>query len=257
MNYGLYVSASALSTTMAKQDVLANNLANVTTAGFKPDKFAIRQRDVARVEDGLPFLPSNALLERLGAGVMPMPTSVDVTPAALESTSRPLDLAIEGDGFFVVSAGPGSDGLRLTRDGRLAIGPGGTLVTANEGRPVLGDDGGPIAVRTDLPVRVDADGTVSQGNEAVGRLRVVVPPDPRTLVKVGANLLRLPRGEAGALRDAAGAVRQGMVESSGVDAIRAMIGVTNASRSANSLTNMIGYYNDLMGRAINSFARVA
>lgn len=257
MNYGLYISASALSTTMAKQDVLANNLANVATAGFKPDQFAARQRDVVRVEDGLPFMDSNALLERLGAGVMPVPTSVDVTPAALESTNRPLDVAIEGEGFFVVRAGPGTDGLRLTRDGRFAIGPDGTLVTANEGRPVLDDRNFTITVRNDAPIRFDADGSIVQDGETVGRLNVVLPPDSRSLVKVGANLMRLPRGEANALRDAGGVVRQGMVESSGVDAIRAMLGVTNASRAAEGLTTMIGYYNELMGRAINSLARVA
>jgi len=257
MNYGLYVSASGLSTTIARQDVLANNLANVATTGFKPDQFAVRQRDVVRAEDGLPSMPSNELLERLGAGVMPVPTSVDVTPAAMESTDRALDVAIEGEGFLLVRAEPGRDGLRLTRDGRMAIRPDGTLVTASEGRPVLGSNDLPITVRRDTPIRIDAEGRVIQDGDEVGRLRVVTPPDPRTLVKVGGNLLRLPRGERGPLRDATGLVRQGMVEASGVDAIRAMMGVTNASRGAESLTVMIGYYNELMGRAINSFARVA
>lgn len=256
MNYGLYISASSMSVNMARQDVLANNLANVNTAGFKPDVLTIRQRDPARIEDGLTSMPSNALLERLGAGVMPMPTAVSTAQGALQKTGRPLDVALEGEGFFVVRAEPGADGLRLTRDGRLAIASDGTIVTATEGRPLIGVDGGTLQVNLSQPVEIGADGTVAQSGQTVGQLQVAVAPNPEKLIKVGANLMRGNAGEPLDLSPSTAVVQQGFVEASGVNPISAMMGVTSASRAAQSSARVMGYINELMGAAVNRLGRV-
>lgn len=256
MNYGLYISASSMSVNMARQDVMANNLANVNTSGFKPDVLAIRQRDPVRVEDRLTSMPSNALLERLGAGVMPMPTSVDVSQGALQKTGRPLDVALEGEGFFVVRAESGPDGLRVTRDGRLAIASDGTIVTATEGRPVLGVDNGSLQVNPSQPVEIGHDGTVAQAGQVLGQLQVAVVPNPQNLVKVGANLMKGPAGEPLSMSPSTAVVQQGFVESSGVNPITTMMGVTNASRAAQSSARMMGYINELMGAAVNRLGRV-
>lgn len=74
MYYGIQLAASGALTSLYRTDVLANNLANINTAGFKPDMVYTRQRDTARVEDDLPFLPTDDLLERLGAGSTWPPT---------------------------------------------------------------------------------------------------------------------------------------------------------------------------------------
>ena len=76
MNYGMYISASGALTSMHRLDALTNNLANVNTVGFKPHTPAVKQRDVARVEDDMPLADSNAMLERLGGGVQLAPAAL-------------------------------------------------------------------------------------------------------------------------------------------------------------------------------------
>ncbi len=255
MNYGLYIAASGALTNMARQDVISNNLANVNTAAFKPDVFAIRQRDVVRVEDRLPFVDSNKLLEKLGAGVFPSRTLVDTSSESAESTGNPLDLAIDGEGFFQV-ASPGEDGLALSRDGRLAVNAQGRLVTAAGGLPVLNAQGQPIEVDRAAPVEIRADGEVVQNGQSVGRVRLVTVAEPSKLVKAGEGVLRVPAEQAGSLRDAGGTLRQFSLERSGTDAIKAMMQITSASNAVSSNLGMIANINELMGRAINTLGRV-
>lgn len=256
MNYGMYIAASGMSAQMARQDVLSNNLANVGTTGFKPDILAIRGREPARIEDRLPTLPSNALLERLGGGVMPTPTRVNLSQAPLERTGRPLDLGIEGEGFLVVRAGPGAEGIRYTRDGRLALAPDGTLVTASEGNPVLGLNDETIQIDPRQPLRIDADGSVRQGDTEVGRLALVSPAEPDRLIKAGNGQLRPAPGSSAERSAATGRVLQEHLESSGTNSINAMIAVTSASRAVDSNATIIGYINEMMGRAINTLGKV-
>ncbi|MEZ6235772.1 MAG: flagellar hook-basal body complex protein, partial [Phycisphaerales bacterium] len=134
ISYGIHLSASGALTSMHRQDVITNNLANARTPGFKPDIALQIARDPARIEDGLGNLPSNELLERLGGGTHVLPTIVSYAQGVLEQTDRPLDMAIRGDGFFAVrdaaaAARDGGDGLRLTRDGRMTRSSDGLLVT--------------------------------------------------------------------------------------------------------------------------------
>lgn len=257
MNYGMYISASGMSASMARQDVIANNLANVNTTAFKPDFLALRQRDPVRVEDHLPFMPSSRLLERLGAGVMPSATRIDASPAALEKTGGQLDLGIEGEGFLVVRAAPGPEGLRLTRDGRLALSPDGRLVTAGQGAAVLDTADQPIRLDHAKQVEIRAGGEVVQDGQSVAQLQLASVPDPSRLIKAGAGLLRAPDSGGGLdRRPAKGRFAQGSLESSGVDAVKAMMEVTGASRAVEANSQMIGYINETMGRAINSLGRV-
>src|SRR5881396_1878551 len=118
MSYGLQISASGVMTSLFAQDVYANNLANIDTPGFKADIPSIMPRQAVRQEDGLPFLPSNKLLERLGGGVLLNPNRVDFTQGSFKDTGNPLDLAISGDGFFVVrdETDKQTERVRLTRD---------------------------------------------------------------------------------------------------------------------------------------------
>src|SRR5690606_21363941 len=139
MDYGLYLSAAGVLTNMHRTDVHANNLANVATTGFKPDFAVIRQRLPERLEDNIADVPAHELLERLGGGVLVDPTRSDFTQGRLETSDQPLDLALQGDGFFVVDSGRGEDDerLRLSRDGRFTIDARGTLVRSTDGLPVL------------------------------------------------------------------------------------------------------------------------
>lgn len=257
MQYGMYISASGVSASMARQDVISNNLANVNTVGFKPDVLGFRARLAERMEKGLVSLPSNDLLEKLGGGVTTLATKLSMAQGPMVETGRRLDAAIQGNGFFVTRApgGQGEAGVRLTRDGRMAVGADGTLVNAASGFPLL-SGGSPIRVdaASALPVEIGADGTVRQGSSRLGKLDVATVPDPSSLIKDRNGLLS-PGGQS--VSGADGQVQQGFVEQSGVDAVRAMIDVTGASNAAQSGLAMISYYSDMMSRAIQSLGRVA
>ncbi len=134
MNYGLYVSAAGALSNLHRQDVITNNLVNVETIGFKPDMVVFRQRLPQRVSSGAPIEPQ-LLLERLGGSPTLNPTHLDLTQGSLIDTGDDLDLAINGEGFFVVKSADGQ--MRLTRDGRFTMDARGTLVTAGGGLQVL------------------------------------------------------------------------------------------------------------------------
>lgn len=256
MNYGLYVTASGISTAMARQDILSNNLANVNTVGFKPMMSAVRARDVVRVEDALPFADSDAMLERLGAGVMPTATRRSGAQGALERTDRPLDVALEGKGFLVAERGAGREGLRLTRDGRLALNGAGELVTAAGGEPVLGVGNARITLDASLPIEIRGDGAVAQRGAVVARLRVADVDEPSRLAPDGGGMLRAPRGELLELRDGAARVVQGAVEKSAVNPISTMMAVQGASRRAQGGFRMISTIDETMRMAIARLGRV-
>jgi flagellar basal-body rod protein FlgF len=258
VNYGMHLSATGAMVSLHRMDVLANNLANVGTVGFKAEMVSARQRHAARVEDGLGFLPSNELLERLGGGVLSGPTRVSPEQGTLRATGNPLDVAIEGNGFFVVGdESAGGDGRRLTRDGRFAINPQGLLALASGGAPVMDATNRPIQLGQGGEVQIGSDGSVRQGGLVVGQLQLVNVADPASLVKVGNGQFRAAARALGSNRPVGGQVRQGMVEESSVDPIAAMLGVTEAGRAAEANLAMIRNHDRVMDRAINSLGRVA
>ena len=147
MNYGLYLSASGALANMYRQDVFANNLANVNTVGFKHDLAAITQRRPEAIEDMHGPDVSQRLLDKLGGGVFAGPQRITFAQGAIEETAGPLDVAITRPGqFFVLQAPQGQEGVRLTRDGRFTIDNQGFLASATNGLRVLGVDENPIRV---------------------------------------------------------------------------------------------------------------
>ena len=160
MIYGLYLSAGGLQSSEYRQNVVANNIANAGTTGFKQQLAVLSERRVEADEDG-PTSARHKLLDDLTGGTFVRPTFTDFARGTLEISSNPLDLAIAGDGFFHVEAA-GED--RYTRDGRLTIDEAGTLVTVS-GHKMLDGEGGPIVVDplSAEPVSVSPDGVVLQG----------------------------------------------------------------------------------------------
>ncbi|USN98095.1 MAG: flagellar hook basal-body protein [Phycisphaeraceae bacterium] len=259
MYYGVQLAASGALTALYRTDVLANNLANADTAGFKPDFAYARQRDVVRVEDDLPFMPSNELLEKLGAGVHMAPNAVDHTQGTLSETGNPLDLAIRGDGFFVLRtlADSGTAGIRFSRDGRFTLDSSGRLVNATTGLPVMSDSNLPITLDRGLAVSVDTDGTVRQAGDAVARIQITDIKDRALLTRVGDGMFKMSNSALGQTIPATGTIQQGMIEGSAVNAINAMMGVQAAAKSVGTNFTMIAYQNRMMDRAINTFGRIA
>ena len=254
----MQIATSAVLGNMYRQDVAANNLANLNTAGFKPDVAQFRQRATARAEDGL-ALPSNRLLELLGAGITPAPGRIRFSQGTVQSTGNDLDLAIEGDGFLLVrGASDGrADELLLTRDGRLALDSAGRLVLASSGLPVLDTNNRPISLPQGAPVAIDADGRIMRDGAVLAQLNLVDVPDRRALTKQGESLFALDAGTAGNLNPATGRIMQGAFEGSAVNEIRAMMEVQSASRAVSGSIGVLTYQDRLLDQAINTFGRTA
>lgn len=257
MNYGYNLAASGVAAAMFRQDVAANNLANIETTGFKPDMAFTVPREAARVEDRLFDLPSNRLLERLGAGVLLAPTRTAFTQGALSRTGNPLDIAIDGPGFMTVAGRSGdASEVRLTRDGRLTLNADHTLVTASDGHEILDDAGRPIRLAPGATVEVGRDGVVRQDGAEVARIRLVAPADPARLRKIGHNLYA---ASASVLDSDAptGQIVQGHIERSAVDPIQAMMAVQNAASAVTSSMRVLSIHDETTGRLINSLGRVS
>ena len=244
---------------MHRQNVLSNNLANINTTGFKPDVALTRQRVSAREEDGLDYMPSDALIERLGAGVLMEPTRISHAQGDLDRTGNDLDLALEGPGFFAVRDGADTsgDGVRFTRDGNMTIGPDGNLVLASSGLSVLDAGNRPIRLSDEAPVSIDRDGVLRQNGDVVARLGVFTVPDPGSLTKMGDNLFNVPPNQYQSRERADARVRQGYLESSATSDIKMMMDIQSAANDFGTNIAMIRNFDTLMERAINRLGRVA
>ncbi|MDQ7013829.1 MAG: flagellar hook basal-body protein [Planctomycetota bacterium] len=258
MNYGLYISASGALNATYRQDLHSSNLANLNTVGFKPDFALTRQRDAASVEDSLGYLPSNAMLERLGAGVMSDRTRVDFSQGVIRPTGNELDLAIRGEGFFTLLAehDEGNNRLRLTRDGRFTLDATGRLVSATSGMPVVDVKGQPIQLNNNGPVTVEHDGTIVQNEEAVGMISIVELPNRNALRKGADGLFVADQAQMANRRQASGHIEQHAIEEAALNEIGALMAIQSASRDAQANLGMIGYHDRLMNQAINRFGRV-
>ena len=257
MNYGLQLAASGALTSLYRMDVLSNNLANMGTVGFKPDMPGVLQRDTARVENGLGMASSNALLERLGGGVLSAPNRIRFDQGVPTPSGNPLDAAINGEGFFVVKDenAPAADSLRLTRDGRFTRDPQGRVVSATTGLPLLDISNRPIVLRSDAPIDIAPSGLIKQGGEPVARIQLSQPPDLSRLSKAGSCMFRMPAGAT--LRPGSGSIQQHAIESSAVDPVTELMAITDASKAAEGNFALIQGHDRLLDRAINSLGRVS
>ncbi|HZO96366.1 MAG TPA: flagellar hook-basal body protein [Gaiellaceae bacterium] len=219
MDRGLYIAASGMVAELTRQDQVANDLANASTPGYKPDRSAQQSFGELLLQN----TADGAAVGTLGLGARISRTVTDLSPRALEQTGEPLDVALDGDGFLAVETPAGR---RYTRDGQLTLDAEGRLRTAT-GYLVLGDDGRPIRAGSASGLEIAADGTVRSGGRAVGRLGVVSLREP---VKQGDTLFAGLPGP----RPAATAVRQGYLEGSGVDATTALVGMLQSLRAYQS-----------------------
>lgn len=220
MDKMLWVAMTGADQLLDAQAIVSHNLANASTDGYRADLHAFSSYLV----EG-PGFPTrvNAVGENLG---------FDPRIGTLQDTSRPLDLAVRGAGWFAVQASDGTEA--YTRAGSFRLSPDGVLETAG-GLPVLGD-GGPVTLPPFSEVQVGADGTISivpqgLGPETlavVGRIRLVNPGD-EALVKGADGLMRMSDGSQ-APPDASVRVTSGAVESSNVNVAEALVEMIEISR---------------------------
>ncbi|MEW6220155.1 MAG: flagellar basal-body rod protein FlgF [Thermodesulfobacteriota bacterium] len=190
----------------------ANNLANVNTAGFKRDGMTFWEM----------IFRSHSGRMRVGKASRVV---TDHGPGALRQTGNPLDMAIDGDGFFRIQS---PRGVRYSRAGQFTRSAAGELVT-RDGYPVLGE-GGPIALPNGT-VGVGLDGRITVDGVEVDRLAVVTFPEMAALEKDGDSLFRVKEGAPGEEAAAAPVVQQGYVEESNVNMIQETTGMIDLFRA--------------------------
>ena len=220
MDEMIYLAMTGAKQTEHAQAINSNNLANVSTHGFRADLHAFSSRPV----------PGTGAASRINAVVEAAGTDFAQGPVA--NTGRDLDVAIQGPGFFAVQAPDGREA--YTRAGDLRVNSGG-LLSNGAGHLVIGD-GGPVAVPPNVSLTIGADGTITvqplgQGPEAlvnVDRLKLV-NPDPKLLAKGPDGLLHLPEGET-ADADASVTVTAGALEQSNVNVAMTLVNMIELSR---------------------------
>ncbi len=216
----VYTAMSGAKSALDRQGIVANNLANLSTPGFRADVAVYRAVPV----DGPGMATRTATLDTT--------PGVDLSSGATMETGRSLDVAITGAGWIAVEGADGNEA--YTRAGSFAIGPDGALVT-KEGRNVLGD-GGPIAIPPNTNVSIGRDGTVSAvpstppftAVNVLGRIKLVNPEDPMT--KGADGLFRLKGGSTADV-DEKVALAAGALEGSNVNAAQAMTDLIALSRT--------------------------
>ena len=253
MIYGLYLSAGGVLSSSYRQDVLANNLANSETVGFKKDVPLFRQRLTEAQLRRLPPGPAtNALLEPIGGGIFANPTLIDSSQGELEPTRSPLDVAIEGRGYFAVDDGGET---RLTRNGQFAVDREGHLILSNEnGQKVLDARQQPIKLEPTGGVAIGADGTVTQHRQPVAQLGLFDVANRSLLHKQGGTLLRY--GDQELLPAERGTLHAEFVERANVDPATELAALMDTQRQLEANANMIRYQDQTLSKLVNEVGKI-
>lgn len=257
MIYGLYLSAAGVMASVHRQDVIANNLANSETAGFKRHVANFQQRlteaQARRNRD-----ETNGLLDGIGGGLFLSPTQVDLSQGELEQTGNNLDAAIFGSGYYLVED-HGTP--RLTRDGRFMLNANGELILANgTGQRVLDPKGNPIRLPGEIAdhLQVGRWGEITSfGNpEPLAHLGVFDVADPTQLVKQGQNLFSYPELDPKNLSFSRAELRAGFVERANVDPATELTALIETQRQLEANANMIRYQDTALGKCVNEVGRI-
>ena len=216
MDRMIYLSMSGAKAAMQRQDVLANNLANVSTVGFRAELAAFR---AVPVQGSGASTRVYALESTVGANHQ---------PGAVQATGRNLDVAMKGNAWLAVQGLDGTEA--YTRAGALDVSAEGLLVSKS-GLTVLGD-GGPITVPANSEVNIAGDGTVSAKaangrSSSIGRLKLVTPESPAALTRGADGLFR---AESDLSADTSARVQDGALEGSNVSAVETMVAMIAAGR---------------------------
>jgi len=231
-------------------DVIANNMTNVSTAGYKTELYTDSTfRDVMMSRIGnIDKRGAQELGTEMSYILAPSQFYTDYSDGSYEQTDLPLDFAIEGDGFFAIQQG---DGVVYTRNGSFTLDNEGYLCFSGFGR-VLSDEGQPIQLPTDS-VSVDPDGTINaRSGGYLGRVGVYTFPDNGELARNEGGFFT---GEGAQLSETA-IVRGGTVERSNVDMVREMVAMMTAQRALQSAAQMSKIYDQVLMKAATELGRL-
>lgn len=238
-------AASGIRSRMQSLDLLANNLANSATAGFKQDQEFYGLYTSADATAG----------ENGSVSTLPVIQKqwTDFSSGNLQPTGNPMDVALSGSGFFVVN---GPKGPLYTRNGNLQVLPSGQLANAN-GYVLSNTSGGPIQVAPNIPVEISKDGTVLQGGQSLGQIQVVNFQSTDSLTKMGSEYFQnndpknLPAPASNV------EVQQGKLEGSNVPVAESAMRLVGMMRQFEMLQKAVGISSEMDTKSIQEVARVS
>ena len=251
MPYGLYISAEGAHAQDMRMQTIANNLANVETVGFKRELASMQARYAEAVEQGV-VSPGLGAIEDVGGGVMVRETKTDFSAGPLKQTKTPTDMAIEGDGFFVVQK---ENETYLTRAGNFRLTATGQLLT-QQGYAVLNDSGTPVVINPDSGAwQLTPEGTIRQAGGDSQNLAIVRPTSLGDLSKVGENLFK-PLAETTPVDPANRRVAAGYLELSGVRPTTEMVQLIETSRILEANINLMKTQDQMLSGLVNRVLKV-
>ena len=231
--------------------VLANNISNINTAGFKKDIGVFKVLEANEDVAANPTAQDNSPTQLNAPLYLQFTATTDFSPGPLKKTDNPFDLAQEGNGFFCVQT---PDGIRYTRNGHFTLDAQGLLVS-RDGYTVIGN-GGEISI-DGQSFAVDIQGNISVDGAQVDKLRVVEFADPLVLEKVGDTLFAATDPDAIPENPEMIHVRQGFLELSNVDPVRMMTEMIEVLRGYESYQKAIRALDDASAKSINEVGQVA
>jgi len=254
MSGDIYLAASAALAYEKRLEVVANNLANINTAGFKRDNVSFQAYMLNNAGSPAPVNPPYPQAASPESFWVEYKSRTDFSPGFLRQTGNPFDLALNGKGFFSVES---PDGELYTRRGNFSISPEGVLIS-QEGWPVMGD-GGEIRVagrnsnRRTLEVTVGEDGVLQVNGSKVGRIRVSDFSAPDSLTKVNGCYFKPGSAAPEPMEDCR--VAQGFLEMANVEAVQLMTEMIEIHRGYESYQRVIRSIDDLNSKSINEVGR--
>ena len=235
------VAASGMRARMESLDLVANNVANASTGGYKADREFYSLYVAPEVqEDGAATMP---VIERHWT---------DHSQGTLQATGNPLDLAISGSGFFAVQA---PNGPLYTRNGNFHLTAAGNIATA-EGYPLAGAGGAALSLRNGRPIEIGPDGSVQQDGAVVGQLQVVDFTSTAGLAKQGSNYFRISDPQAVRPSRSSAAVQQGKLEASNSGTAESAVRLVGIMRQFEMLQKAAALGSDMSKQAIEQVAHV-
>jgi len=232
---GFYAACAGLRAQSEALDVAAHNLANVNTVGFRAQQTAF-QSLLALARPAA----ANILNQTLNNYGVVEGTHLDLSPGSLESTGNPLDLGLEGNGFFAIQT---AGGIRYTRNGSFRISRTGELVTS-DGDPVLGNNG---VIRVPAgSIAISPDGTMSANGAIVEKLRLVEFPPGTKFTSEGRSLLAALDHAGQPARNTS--LRQGALEASNVNPVSAVVTLIGVQRQAEMMQRALSLFHSEFNR---------
>jgi flagellar basal-body rod protein FlgF len=231
MDSGYYAACAGLAAQTQALELVAHNLANLATTGYRGEQTTFRSLLTGRDSLGAGAGSANFLNTAINNYGVLSGSRLDLTPGSLAPTGNPLDVAVAGSGFFAVQSG---QGILYTRDGSFHVTPTGQLVTGR-GNAVLGEQGA-----VTLPsgnVAISSDGTISVEGTVVDKLQLAEFPAGTNLTAMGNATYSAPAGSAVAATESS--VRQGMLEGSNVSPTEGVVELITVQRNTEMLSRAL------------------